>query len=226
MEQARQKALARAHAREHAVIFKGVDQQGGQEYQDEGGAQHYARVQTIFFISELLIPNIAPHHVAHAAYHDERADGEIYERIAHIAGERGKRRAVYAHKVEAGVTEGGDGVEYRKPNAVARAVVGDKANHEQKRADQLDGEGEDDYSLDQLDHAAVPHCARGLRQDYALIKPYPPAEGEGKEGYHGHKAYAAHLDEQDHHYLPEQRPVHKGIVGDEPRHASGGSGRE
>ena len=226
MEQARQKTLPRAHAGKHSVIFEGIDEKCGQKDEDKGGPQHYPGVQAILFVREFFVPNVAPNHIAHAAYHDERAYGEVYERISHIGREGGERRALYAHEVKPGIAECGDGVEHGKPYAPPRAEIGNEADHEQKRPCQLYGKGEDDYAFYQFDHAGMIYRSRRLRQDDALIQPYPPAQGEGKEGDHRHKTYAAHLDEQDNDYLPEYRPVHKRVVGDKPRHAGGGGGGE
>ena len=42
----------------------------------------------------------------------------------------------------------------------------------------------------------------------------------------GHKAQAAHLDEQDNHRLAEDRPIGPRVLGHQARHAGGGGGRE
>lgn len=226
LEEADEEAFRCALAFQHRpALFECEDEERGQEDEDESRPQHDAGVQAILSVTEAFVPDVAPHHVAHAADEDEGADGEVDHPVAAVSREGGERRALYAHEVEARVAERGDGVEDGEPYA-SPAELGHEAEHEDARSRDLHREGEEEDAFDEFEDAALSETARGLRDEGALEKPYPSPESEGEQGDEGHEAQAAYLYEQQHDDLSESRPMQEGVHGDETGHAGGGCGDE
>lgn len=85
LEEADEEAFRSALAGEHrAALFECEEQEGRHEDEQHRRPQHYAGVQTVLSVTEAFVPDVAPHHIAHAADEYERADGEVDHPIAAV----------------------------------------------------------------------------------------------------------------------------------------------
>ena len=93
-----------------SVPLNDEEQQCSAEDEHERRQDDELGLQIVSSPLEALLPYVVPDEEAYAAENDEQHDGYAHERVVRIRHQR-RERLFHTHKVEAGVAEGGDGVE-------------------------------------------------------------------------------------------------------------------
>ncbi len=140
------------------------------------------------------------------------------ERVEHVPAQRG----------DAGVAEGGDGVEQGVEQLLARAA-GQRppdVHVDAVCADALDEEGDEQDVEYHAEQPAGLLLAQDVFQHYLAHEGGLPHEGEGEEGGEGHHPDAAYLYQRHDDDVPRRGEARRHVHRGEARHADAGGGDE
>ena len=204
------------------IPFQNRNERAAAKGKARGNQQHQTGIYR--HLSEgALGEHILPDEKAQAAHGNEQHNGDADHPVAH----KGNEAAAHihsAHNVEAGIAEGRHGVEDAPPQRPVKGNQEAEANGENQRAGAFNNRRTHQHVGHQLDNAAELIHAQALRHEHPLLDADFPVGQQEEHRSDGHKAQAAHLNEQQNHHLSKTAPVGIGIKKRQSRHAGGRGG--
>ena len=205
------------------VVLLDEEKQGAQHQQGGGNEQDHFAVGGEGPPPPLLC-QILPHQKAQAARHHQQGGHAQQEGVVPVARQAAKGPVLAPRQVEPRVAEGGHGVEHGVPDPPQKAVLRDKAHGHEHRPRPLQQEGAHEGVTHHPHHALQVVEVEGGHHHQPLRQADVPAQGQGDQGDHRHKAQAAQLDHGQDDHLPEQGPLHPGVHQGQAGDTGGGGG--
>ena len=178
-------------------------------------------LQAQFPEAEAAADQVAPGQKAQAAQDDQEHDGDVDRRVGG-EGCQGGKLLLRSHQVEAGVAEGGYGVEDGIAQALPESELSGKDGQQAEGADSFYTEGAGDEKAHEADDAADLRgrdrvLDRQARQESDL------GAGHGQQGCRGcDDTESADLDQDQDDGPAEQGPLGRRVKDHQSRHAGGG----
>ena len=169
--------------------------------------------------------DLLPDEEAQTAQNHQRHQGQtddIVRIVTHDAGAGVEN----THDIKARVAEGGHRMEYAPAKRPLQSHIRPEPEHEDQRADELNGQAALEHHLLQIDHGAHVIHAQRLSHDQPLLHAHSAAQEEHKDRGRGHKTQTADLNETQNHRLPEAAPLAPCVKESQTRDTGGGGGGE
>ena len=167
-----------------------------------------------------LVPlaQLHPDHKAQTAGDDHEHDHCLHIVVVDIGHQRGVRPEP-SEEVKARIAEGRNGGEYADPDAL-QPELRHKGEHQQQNADAFKHRCQPHHDLQHTFGLIVAVRRNAFAQQPQIPEAHAPAHGQRKKAGKGNKTKAAHLNEQQHHCLPEPCELRPRI----PHHQTGDAG--
>ena len=159
-----------------------------------------------------------PDHKAQTAGDDHEYDHRLHIVVVNIGHQRGVG-AEPSEQVKARIAEGRNGGEHADPDTL-QPELRHKGEQQQQNADAFKHRCQPHHDLQHAFGLIVAVCRDAFAQQAQITEAHAPAHGQRKKAGKGNKAKAAHLNEQQHHRLPEPCELRPCI----PHHQTGDAG--